>query len=87
MFSRLPITLAQLKAGKNTEKLKNEQYRYWGYQNSFFFRERYFKCKKHKQKHLSNIQPNISKQKSTLVTFIETNMYLSTKKSSMKHLE
>ena len=25
----------------------------------FFFYERYFKCKKHKQKHLSNIQPNI----------------------------
>ena len=24
MFSRLPITLAQLKAEKNTEKLKNE---------------------------------------------------------------
>ena len=24
MFSRLPITLAQLKAGKNTEKLKNK---------------------------------------------------------------
>ena len=29
----------------------------------YFFYERYFKCKKHKQKHLSNIQPNISKQK------------------------
>ena len=24
MFSRLPITLAQLKAGNNSEKLKNE---------------------------------------------------------------
>ena len=32
----------------------------------FFFYERYFKCKKHKQKHLSNIQPNISKQKKHL---------------------
>ena len=30
---------------------------------SIFFYERYFKCKKHKQKHLSNIQLNISKQK------------------------
>ena len=29
----------------------------------FFFYERYFKCKKHKQKHLSNIQPDISKSK------------------------
>ena len=28
-----------------------------------FFYERYFKCKKHKQKHLSNIQPNISTSK------------------------
>ena len=28
----------------------------------FFFHERYFKCKKHKQKHLRNIQPDISKQ-------------------------
>ena len=26
----------------------------------YFFYERYFKCKKYKQKHLSNIQPNIS---------------------------
>ena len=26
----------------------------------YFFDERYFKCKKHKQKHLSNIQPDIS---------------------------
>ena len=30
-----------------------------------FFFERYFKHLKHKQKHLSNIQPDISKQKST----------------------
>ena len=29
----------------------------------FFFYKRYFKCKKHKQKHISNIQPDISKQK------------------------
>ena len=29
----------------------------------FFFYERYFKYKKHKQKHLSNIQPNISTSK------------------------
>ena len=29
----------------------------------YFFYERYFKCKKHKQKHLSNIQPDIFKQK------------------------
>ena len=26
----------------------------------FFFYERYFKCKKHKQEHLSDIQPYIS---------------------------
>ena len=31
----------------------------------YFFYERYFKCKKHKQKHLSNIQPNISISKKT----------------------
>ena len=30
-----------------------------------FFYERYFKCKKHKQKHLSNIQLDISKQRNT----------------------
>ena len=30
-----------------------------------FIYERYFKCKKQKQKHLSNMQPDISKQKST----------------------
>ena len=30
-----------------------------------FFYERYFKGKKHKQKHLSNIQPNISISKKT----------------------
>ena len=30
---------------------------------SIFFYERYFKCLKQKQKHLSNIQPDISKQK------------------------
>ena len=35
----------------------------------FFFYERYFKCKKHKQKHLSNIQPNISTNEKTIVTF------------------
>ena len=29
----------------------------------YFFYERYFKCKKHKQKHLSNIQLNISTSK------------------------
>ena len=29
----------------------------------FLFYERYFKCKRHKQKHPSNIQPDISKQK------------------------
>ena len=28
-----------------------------------FFYQRYFKCKKHKQKHLSSIQTDISKQK------------------------
>ena len=28
-----------------------------------FFYKRYFKCKKHKQNHLSNIQPNISTSK------------------------
>ena len=32
----------------------------------FFFYERYFKYKKHKQKHLSNIQPNISVSKKYL---------------------
>ena len=31
-----------------------------------FFYERYFKCKKHKQKHLSNIQPNISISKKSI---------------------
>ena len=31
----------------------------------FFFYERYFRYKKHKQKHLSNIQPNISISKKT----------------------
>ena len=31
----------------------------------FFFYERYFKCKKDKEKHLSNIQPDISKQTKT----------------------
>ena len=31
----------------------------------YFFYERYFKYKKHKQKHLSNIQPNISISKKT----------------------
>ena len=30
-----------------------------------FFYETYFKCKKHKQNPLSNIQPNIFKQKNT----------------------
>ena len=29
----------------------------------FLFYKRYFKCKKRKQKHISNIQPDISKQK------------------------
>ena len=29
----------------------------------FFFYEIYFKCNKHKQKYLNNIQPNMSKQK------------------------
>ena len=33
-----------------------------------FFYEGYFKCKKHKQKHLSNIQPNISISKKTQPT-------------------
>ena len=28
----------------------------------YFFYERYFKCAKHKQKYLSNIKPDISKQ-------------------------
>ena len=32
----------------------------------YFFYERYFKCKKHKQKHLSNIQPNISISKKNI---------------------
>ena len=43
----------------------------------FIFLWRNFKHLKHKQKHLSNIQPDISKQKSIQVTFIQTNMYLS----------
>ena len=43
----------------------------------YFFYERYFKCKKYEQKHLSNIQQNISiNKKSTWVTFIQTNIYL-----------
>ena len=67
-----------------------------------FFYERYFKCKKHKQKdlktlnqiflskkkhkqkNLSNIQPDISKQKSTYTTFIET---IYTNKYVLKHLK
>ena len=32
----------------------------------FFFNERYFKCKKHKQKHLSNTKPNISTSKKSI---------------------
>ena len=32
----------------------------------YFFYERYFKYKKHKQKHLSNINPNISISEKTL---------------------
>ena len=37
----------------------------------YFFYERYFKCEKQKQKHLSDIQPNISisKNKYIQVTF------------------
>ena len=58
---------------KNENENDNDikQYSNGGYQDSFvlfyfiFFYERYFKCKKHKQKHLSNIQPDISKQKIT----------------------
>ena len=38
-----------------------------------FFYERYFKCKKHKQKHLSNIQPNVSTSKKHLSN-IQTNI-------------
>ena len=38
-----------------------------------FFCERYFKCKKHKQKHLSNIQPNVSTSKKHLSN-IQTNI-------------
>ena len=32
----------------------------------YIFHERCFKCKKHKQKHLSNIQPNISISKKSI---------------------
>ena len=55
---------------------------------SIFFYERYFKCKKHKQKHLSNIQPDISKQKNHLSN-IHSNKYVlkHLKKTSMKHLQ
>ena len=46
---------------ENENDNDNKQYSNSGYQESFFFfYERYFKCKKHKQKHLSNIPPNIS---------------------------
>ena len=53
-----------------------------------FFYERYFKCKKHKQKHLSNIQPDISKEKKHLSN-IHSNKYVLKylKNASMKHLE
>ena len=54
-----------------------------------FFYQRYFKCKKHKQKHLSSIQTDISKQKKHLKhhsdNIHKVLKYL--KKASMKHLK
>ena len=66
-----------------------------------FFYERYFKCKKHKQKHLSNIQPNISiskkhlsniqpnifKQKKHLSNIIQTIYTKTTSRYVLKHLK
>ena len=66
-----------------------------------FFCERYFKCKKHKQKHLSNIQPNvstskkhlsniqtnISKQKKHLRNIIQTIYTKNTSRYVLKHLK
>ena len=48
----------------------------------FIFYERYFKCKKHKQKHLSNIQQNIFIRKKaskyhSFKQYLQTNMCLS----------
>ena len=55
---------------KNENKNDNDSNKQLEYQDSFcfiyFFYERYFKCKKHKQKHLSNIQPNISISKKSI---------------------
>ena len=55
----------------------------------FFLYKRHFKHLKHKQKHVTNIQPNIFRsKKSTEATFIQTNIYLrASKKSTIKHLE
>ena len=66
-----------------------------------FFYERYFKCKKQKQKHLSNIQPNIStskkhlsniqpnifKQKKHLSNIIQTIYTKNTSRYVLKHLK
>ena len=55
---------------------------------TFFFYERQIECKKHKQKHLSEVQPDISKQKKHLNN-IHWNKYAlkHLKIASMKHLE
>ena len=69
----MTIKMKMINENENENKNENDndndnvndtkQYSNWSYQDSFyFFYERYFKCKKYKQKHLSNIQPNISKQ-------------------------
>ena len=79
----------------STKKAVLQQwYSNWGYRGSFIFLyERYFKCKKHKQKHLSNIQPNISINKKSIIQTIYTKKNISRyvlkdlKKAGVKHLE
>ena len=42
----------------------------------YFFYGRYFKCKKHKQKHLSNIQSDISISKKKHLSNIHSKKYV-----------
>ena len=53
----------------------------------FFFYEIYFKCNKHKQKYLNNIQPNMSKQKKKNKSIQETfNQIFLSKKNANKNI-
>ena len=52
----------------------------------FFFYKRYFKHLKHKQKHLTNIQPNISISKKSLSTNIQPNICKCKKKAPKQYL-